>query len=128
MRRVTLLYDGDCGVCSKLAEYARTTLPRPPELIPNQFVDLDEYGVTPEQVARGVQLIVESDHGVRRWSGMDAILRMLQLQPNVGIRYAGFVGMLPGIRHLARGGYRVFANNRHRLPGSTCQVHFGPQA
>jgi predicted DCC family thiol-disulfide oxidoreductase YuxK len=93
------------------------------EIVPWQFADLAELGITEEQAAEAVQW-VQVDGTVR--SGHEAIGAVLSTAGRVW-RIIGRVLLLPGISWLAAKAYRLVARNRYRLPGSTPACALPPE-
>jgi predicted DCC family thiol-disulfide oxidoreductase YuxK len=113
--RPALLYDGDCAFCTTCARLAERRLKPDAEIVPWQFADLAELGVTPQQASDAVQW-VEADGTIR--SGHEAVAAMLNSSGPI-CRLGGRLLLLPGISPIAARAYRLVAANRHRLPGST---------
>lgn len=109
-----LLYDGDCGFCTWSAGLLEKIGPEA-EIAAWQLTDLTALGVTVEQTTEAVQW-VGPDGTVR--SGHEAIAATLS-SAGLPWKLAGRVLLLPGISSLAAKAYRLVANNRYRLPGST---------
>jgi predicted DCC family thiol-disulfide oxidoreductase YuxK len=113
-----LLYDGDCGVCTRLAGVVvRRVRRQPSELFvaPYQDVDLAPLGLTPAQCDEALQWVAADG---RISSAQDAVARVLM----AGRRWQWPFGALllaPGVNRLAGVVYRWVAANRHRLPGGT---------
>ncbi|MGL5929175.1 MAG: thiol-disulfide oxidoreductase DCC family protein [Dermatophilaceae bacterium] len=111
-----LVFDGDCGICTRLAGVAaRWTPPRRGTVTASQWVDLGHYGLTEEQCRLALQYV--DTHG-RVHSAQDAVARLL-LDSHPWWRPAGVALRLPGINQLAGLVYRWVARNRYRLPGGT---------
>ncbi|MGL5816249.1 MAG: thiol-disulfide oxidoreductase DCC family protein [Phycicoccus sp.] len=111
-----LVFDGDCGLCTRLAEVAaHRTPPRGGTVTASQWVDLDHYGLTEEQCRLALQYV--DAHG-RVHSAQDAVARLL-LDSHPWWRPAGAALRLPGVNQLAGLVYRWVARNRYRLPGGT---------
>lgn len=117
------VYDADCGVCTKvstsLLEHAREGA--------FSIVSFQELGEAGCQAAgftvaeaQEAAFFVEEGRPLRR--GHHAIAAVMQ-RCGGWRRLIGLLLELPGIAQLASLGYRIFAANRHRLPGSTaCTV------
>ncbi|MFN0282446.1 MAG: thiol-disulfide oxidoreductase DCC family protein [Kineosporiaceae bacterium] len=111
-----LVYDGDCGICTKLSRVARRyVMPRRGTVIASSDLDLDAYGLTTQQCLDALQFV--DDRG-RTHAAQDAVARLL-LAAAWWWRPLGALLLLPGVRALAGLAYRWVARNRHRLPGST---------
>jgi predicted DCC family thiol-disulfide oxidoreductase YuxK len=113
-RRPVLVFDGDCGFCTTCVRLLERIGPQA-EIVAWQLTDLGELGLTQGQAADAVRW-VRVDGTVR--SGHEAIAAALTSAGGIwGI--AGRVLLLPGISWLAAKAYRLVADNRYRLPGST---------
>ena len=109
-----LVYDGDCAFCTSCARLLERIGPDA-EIVPWQLTDLAELGITEEQAADAVQW-VQIDGAVR--SGHEAIAATLNTAGRIW-RIIGRMALLPGISWMAARVYRLVADNRYRLPGST---------
>ncbi len=112
--RPVLVYDGDCGFCTKCAQAVAKIRPDA-EIVAWQLTDLAELGITAEQASEAVQW-VETDGTIR--SGHEAIAGLLGTAGPVG-KVGGRALLLPGVSRLAAKGYQLVADNRYRLPGGT---------
>ena len=113
--RPVLLYDGDCGFCTTCVHILEKTRPDAEIVAWQLATNLPELGVTAEQATDAVQL-VQRDGTVR--SGHEAIAAVLSTAGGIW-RIVGHTILLPGITWVAAKLYRLVANNRYRLPGST---------
>jgi predicted DCC family thiol-disulfide oxidoreductase YuxK len=120
--RPVLLYDGDCAFCTNCAHLLERIGPDA-EVVPWQFSDLAELGVTEEHAVDAVQW-VETDGTVR--SGHKAIAAVLKTAGPIW-RIAGRVLLMPGISWIASRIYRLVARNRYRLPGGTPACAVSPE-
>jgi predicted DCC family thiol-disulfide oxidoreductase YuxK len=112
--RPVLVYDGDCAFCTTCARFLERIGPDA-EVVPWQFADLAELGITEEQAIDAVQW-AEADGTIR--SGHEAIAAVLGSAGRIW-RIVGRTLTLPGISSIAARVYRLVADNRYRLPGST---------
>jgi predicted DCC family thiol-disulfide oxidoreductase YuxK len=112
--RPVLLYDGDCAFCTRCARILERIEPDA-KIIAWQSTDLAELGITEEQATDAVQW-VQIDGTIR--SGHEAIAAIL-LTAGRTWKIIGRVILLPGISWMAAKVYRLVADNRKRLPGST---------
>ena len=113
-----LVYDGDCGVCTKLSRFVTTSVRPAPDsfsVSAYQHLDLDALGLTPEQCDEALQWVSRDG---RVSSAQDAVARVL-LAGRLPFRPLGAVILVPGVNALAGLVYRWVALNRHRLPGGT---------
>jgi predicted DCC family thiol-disulfide oxidoreductase YuxK len=112
--RPVLLYDGDCAFCTSCARILERTGPDA-EIVAWQHTDLGELGITEQQATEAVQW-VQIDGTVR--SGHEAIAAILNTAGWIW-KITGRMILLPGISWIAAKIYRLVADNRYRLPGST---------
>lgn len=118
-----LIYDGDCGICTKMARLVTSRLRRrESDFAVAAWQDLDgdgsglaAYGLTWEDCDRAAQWVA-ADGTVS--AGENAVARAL-LASRLPLRPLGAVMLVPGINALAGVVYRWVANNRSRLPGGT---------
>jgi predicted DCC family thiol-disulfide oxidoreductase YuxK len=115
MTTATLVYDGDCGFCTRSAEIARRILPEDCAVAAWQLTDLAALGVSPGRAQREVLWVSRS--GVVS-GGAAAIGRALM---TAGFPWAllGVLLVVPPLSWAAQVVYRVVAANRYRLPGGT---------
>ncbi|HEY7047278.1 MAG TPA: DUF393 domain-containing protein [Jatrophihabitantaceae bacterium] len=112
--RAVLVYDGDCGFCTRCVRVVEWTRVRA-DIVAWQYADLDDLGLTQAEASDAVQW-VEPDGTVR--GGHEAVAAALM---NAGRLWwpLGRVMLLPGLSWLAARVYRLVADNRQRLPGGT---------
>lgn len=110
-----LVFDGDCGFCTTTRNWLEAHLPRFPEAVPWQWADLDELGLTRDDVADFVWYLTRR----HSYAGARAFAELLKAQPTVGLRFAGWLLATPPFSIAAALGYNVIAAHRHRLPGGT---------
>jgi predicted DCC family thiol-disulfide oxidoreductase YuxK len=112
--RPVLLYDGDCGFCTTCVRLLERIGPDA-EIVAWQLTNLAELGVTEEQAVEAVQW-VQVDGTIS--SGHEAIAAVLSTAGGIW-KIIGRTVLLPGISWMAAKLYRLVADNRYRLPGST---------
>ena len=123
-----MVFDGDCGFCTTSASWVARRLEREASpdarLVPWQRADVEALGSTTERAQREV-LWVEVDGTVL--GGADAVAAWLRYAGGSAAALGRLLGR-PGVRHLARLGYRLIAANRQWLPGGTpaCALPPGP--
>ena len=113
-QRPVLVYDGDCAFCTSCARGLERLGPDA-EIVAWQLTDLTDLGITERQATAAVQW-VQIDGSVR--SGHEAIAGILGTAGPVW-KLLGRTILLPGISWIAARVYRLVADNRYRLPGST---------
>ena len=108
-----LLYDGDCGVCTKLAERAkkmdrkRRFLIEPYQNFSDQ--DLSQAGLNQSMCARKLQLIASTG---AVYGGAFAVNQFLW---TCGLRSVALMYAIPPFLLAEVLGYAVFARHRHRI-------------
>lgn len=120
MARQLLVYDGDCGFCTWSARWAGTRLPADAQVRPWQSLELDELGLTRDEVTEAAWWF--DDQG-RKHRGSRAAARALSASPT-GWRILGWLLRVPPVSWLAIPIYALVARFRYRLPGGTdaCRV------
>jgi predicted DCC family thiol-disulfide oxidoreductase YuxK len=113
-QRPVLVYDGDCGFCTKSARLA-ARLPSRCEIVAWQHADLAALGATQERAA--YELLWVTPDG-RIYGGADAVAMLLRDSGGMFAVLGGVLGW-PGLRSVAHRLYRLIADNRYRLPGGT---------
>lgn len=115
----TLVYDGDCGFCTRSVRLVER-LPVSARLVPWQEADLAALRTTEERARHEVLWVAGSG---RVFGGAAAVAELLK-QCRFPWWPLGVLLSAPVLRRLAEIGYRVIARNRHRLPGATpaCQL------
>ena len=114
-RRPALVYDGDCGFCTRAAQRARRILPRDCAVTPWQGTDLASIGVTPARAQREVLWVSRSGEVS---GGAPAVAEVLRTAGGLWV-FLGLALRVPPLSWAAHGVYRVVAANRMRLPGGT---------
>lgn len=115
MTRPVLLYDGDCAFCTSSARWVERRVRPSAAVVPWQFADLEQLGVSAEQASAAVQWI-GSDGVVL--SGHEAIAATFGSAGALWRSLGRFL-LLPGVSWAAAKVYALVAANRHRLPGGT---------
>ena len=111
-----LVYDADCGFCTRSATWLD------PDAVPWFSLDLAAVGVTQEAADANAGWLVD---GRITALGADAIARALRAKGG-SARVAGWMLAVPGLRGLARLVYPRIAANRHRMPGGTAACRIQP--
>jgi predicted DCC family thiol-disulfide oxidoreductase YuxK len=121
--RGVLVYDGDCGFCTKSADLLDRRVRPDASIVAWQHTDLDRWGLTPEEAAAAVQWV--SSDGVVA-SGHRAVANVLG-QGGPGWRLLGRILLLPGVSWVAEKVYGWVAAHRYRLPGGTPACRMAPE-
>jgi predicted DCC family thiol-disulfide oxidoreductase YuxK len=112
-----LIFDGDCGICTRLAGFVSSAIlpPAAGTVVPFQRLDLAPYGLDAQTCVEALQYV---SRGGRVYAAQDAVARLL-LGSRPWWRPVGAIIVIPGLNRLAGVVYRWVARNRHRLPGGT---------
>jgi len=110
----TLVYDGDCAICTSSARLVERWRLDVDEVIPWQHADLEELGLTAAECQEAVQLVEDG----QVTSAHEAVGRLL-IRSGKGWRLLGALAVRRPTCWLAAPAYRWVARNRHRLPGGT---------
>ncbi|MDP9183099.1 MAG: DUF393 domain-containing protein [Actinomycetota bacterium] len=110
----TLVYDGDCAFCTSSVRLLSRLHLRADVVVAWQHTDLDALGLTQQQCEDAVQLVADG----RTSSGHEAFARLL-LRSQWHWKPLGLLMLTPPISWLARGLYKVIADNRDKMPGGT---------
>lgn len=120
-RAYTVVYDGDCRVCTRLSGVLETwDASHQLEVVSSQHLGvMARFPWIPARAyAEALQLIARDG---TTWQGSAAIEQLLGVLPRG--RWISWVFSLPFVRSLADRFYRWFARNRYRLGcGAHCQT------
>ena len=117
----TLIYDGDCHICSSMAEKARArVLNERIRFMRSQDYDNtgDDKRVDPEALNKSVVYI---NDGIV-YTGTDAVIGIVRQMPGLW-KVIGFVISLPVVKQVFGLGYRLFARHRHSISGMISDSH-----
>ncbi len=108
-----LIYDGECGICSQSADWARAHLPAGTDIVTWQSIpDLSALGLTVHDVETAAYW-VDDDGTLHR--GEAAVTHALRRADARGWRVAGTVLGSRPVRPLAQAVYYWVARNRYRF-------------
>ena len=113
--KAVLVFDGDCGFCTTTANWIKKNSRVALEIAPYQWTDLDRYGLTAEEAAARVQLVM----GDKVFVGHYCMSKLLLIQPNPLLKLIGALMVMPGAEPISAKIYEWIAANRQRLPGGT---------
>ena len=121
LRSHVVVYDGNCGVCTRLAHaLARWDVQQVLEVTTSQAPGVHaRFPWIPEHAyAEALQLIAVDG---TTWQGAAAIEQLITILPRS--RWLAWIYEIPFARALADRFYRTFARNRYRFGcGDHCQV------
>jgi predicted DCC family thiol-disulfide oxidoreductase YuxK len=119
-RAYTVVFDGDCKVCTRLSKVLRKwDSPRQLEVVSSQQPGVMARfpWIPPRAYADALQMIAADG---TTWSGAAAIEQLLNVLPRGG--WIAWVFKVPFVRTIADRFYRWFARNRYKLGcGAHCQ-------
>jgi predicted DCC family thiol-disulfide oxidoreductase YuxK len=110
-----LIYDGNCGFCTKAAGGARRIARPNVTIAASSAINLSDLGLTADECNEALKFV---DACGTIYSGAAAVSSLLESSVGAWPCIGRTMG-LPGIRRLADVSYRLVARNRHRLPGAT---------
>lgn len=119
-----LVFDGDCAFCTTSVNALERILPAFPPKSPWQWLDLDELGLTVDDVTNYAWVVTPT----HQYAGHLALSALLRAQKGAGWRFLGHLIATPPISWIAALAYRAIAANRHRLPGGTPACALPPAA
>lgn len=113
--RPTLVYDADCGFCTRSAQFAKRWVDRRDrfDVRPWQELDLSAVGLSPEDCDEAAQFVT-ADGSIR--SGHRAIASAAT-HGAPAWRPVGYLLMAPGVSRVAARAYHWVAEHRYQLPG-----------
>ncbi|MCU1440222.1 MAG: hypothetical protein JWP85_1219 [Rhodoglobus sp.] len=114
-KRALLIFDGDCGFCTTAVDRLRKVLPVFPEATPWQWLELESYGLSRDDVNLYAWVVTPG----HQYAGHLALSALLRMQPAPGLRFLGHLIATPPVSWAAAIGYHVIARYRHLLPGGT---------
>ena len=114
-----LIYDGDCGMCDKCADYVRRHSSDQVEVVSWQSLpDLSVHGLTEDDVMLQAWWV----EGGGNFGGSEAVGKALVAIGGVH-RWMGWILLHPPISWMSPAIYRWIARNRYRLPGGeSCRI------
>jgi predicted DCC family thiol-disulfide oxidoreductase YuxK len=110
--RPVLLYDGACGLCTRLVEQARDRLGADVDYLPLQTAPLATYGVSSAEARRSLHLV---SPGGRISQGGEAVARLLVASGGAW-SLVGRLLLAPPFSFVAAAIYWLVASNRARIP------------
>ncbi|MEO0493614.1 MAG: DCC1-like thiol-disulfide oxidoreductase family protein [Actinomycetota bacterium] len=121
-----LIFDGDCGFCTSSAGWIERRLPDDVRVAPWQILELDEYGLTEDDVTTAAYWVDEAGTNYRGHLGIGKSLIAAG-----GIwTVPGHLIVRPPVSWLAKPIYGWIAKNRHLMPGASeaCRVDLSGSA
>lgn len=99
-------------------------LPAFPPSTPWQWIDIGEYALTADDVAKYAWVVTPRG----QYAGHLAASALLRMQPSFALRFLGHLIATPPFSWIAAAGYAWVSKNRHRLPGGTPACALPPRA
>lgn len=120
-----LIYDGDCGFCTKSAMFGKERLKKDVEILPWQSIeDLSVYGIDQTDVQQRAYFVDNDDLVFGGASGVLRFAKNMKFPWPIIARLL----LLPGIAFFSELVYRFVARNRHVMPGSTRDCEIEPMS
>ncbi len=115
--RPTLVYDGDCGFCTRSVQFVQRWIDRRGryDVRPWQELDLAAVGLTERDCEEAAQFITAD--GSIRSGHLAAASAVAHGAP--AWRPVGYLLMAPGVSWVAAHAYRWVADHRYQLPGGS---------
>ena len=113
---IKVFYDGDCRICdAEIGHYMKIARNAGIE-----YVNINDPDFDPSQYQKSRDAFMEQLHVLDQTGsfhvGVDAFRMLWYKLPGFHYQILAALTGLPGINLLSRIGYRLFAENRHRLP------------
>jgi predicted DCC family thiol-disulfide oxidoreductase YuxK len=110
-----VLYDGNCGFCSRWVPYWEKTLRKRGFLIAPLQADwvAGKFDLSPEELQADFRLLVIGGEKIAGANVYRYLMRRIWWAKPLY-----FISILPGFRKLFDAGYRLFADNRYRISRS----------
>jgi predicted DCC family thiol-disulfide oxidoreductase YuxK len=109
MKDTTVIYNGDCPVCTREIAVYRARAQGPVRFLDLNACDLGRFGLTPDQAARRLHVVEDG----RLLAGVDAFRALWRATPGFG--WLATLTGFPGVRHLTGAVYeRVLAPALYR--------------
>ena len=119
MRR-QLVTDGNCAFCQACAEWLLRHFPGDWVNTPNQFIDLKLIGISELQAESKVWYITGNGEDLNRYSGSQAVAKLLLDQPKKWIKPLAVLAFLPITKQIADLIYFLISKNRKYF--GTCET------
>lgn len=119
MRR-QLVTDGNCAFCQASAKWLLQHFPGDWVNTPNQSIDLELIGISESQANSKVWYITGSGEDLNRFSGAQAVAKLLLNQPKNWIKPLAVLAFVPITKQLAEFLYFLISKNRKHI--GTCET------
>lgn len=117
--RPQLVTDGNCAFCQASANWLLRHFPGEWVNTANQIIDLRLIGITERQANSKVWYITGDTENLMRFSGSQAIAKLLLDQPKIWIKPLAFLAFIPVTKQILELLYDAIAKNRRYL--GTCE-------
>ena len=114
-----LVTDGNCGFCQASAKWLQRHFPGEWVNTPNQSIDLKHIGITELQANSKVWYVTGSSEDLKRFSGSQAVAKLLLDQPKKWIKPLAALAFVPVTKQIAELLYVLIAKNRKHF--GTCE-------
>jgi predicted DCC family thiol-disulfide oxidoreductase YuxK len=110
--RPVLVYDGECGFCTRVVEEATDRLGADVDYLPSQQAPLASYGISEAEARHSIQWVAPEG---RIGHGAEAAARLL-VASGGGWALLGRLLLAPPFSFVAAGAYWLIARNRSHIP------------
>ena len=110
--RPVLLYDGECGFCTRMVEEAADRLAADVDYVPSQRAPLSTYGISEAEARHSIQWVAPEG---RISHGAEAAARLLVASGGAWA-LLGRLLLAPPFSFVAAAGYWLVARNRSHIP------------
>lgn len=117
-----LIFDGDCAICTRCADFARARLATEYEVKPWQRLDLSEFALSVDDVTTAVYWV--DDKGTNHRGHTGVAKTAIAMGGIYGL--VGRVLLVPPFSWIASVVYKVIAKNRDKIPGGTAECKLDP--
>ena len=115
-----LVTDGNCAFCQACAQWLQRHFPGDWVNTPNQSIDLKLIGISEDQANSKVWYITGSGEDLNRYSGSQAVAKLLLDQPKRWIKPLAVLAFIPVTKQIAQLLYFLISKNRKNL--GTCET------
>ena len=108
---ISVIYDGNCGICKNLVDWASKRIRYEIKFIPSQSLKPETYGLTQKDFDDYVWLIRSEKKHAKGGTAASEVLRLM----NPGWRLIGSILLMPPFSFFASFVYNLISKNRHRF-------------
>jgi len=122
-----ILTEADCGFCQKSMAHLARFFPGDWVAVDNRSVDITQFGLTARDIHQASWWVEQTSSGIKTYPGARNFGALLIRRGGLWTPL-GLLAFTPPFSWVAAGIYRLIANNRGRMPGSTPSCGVPPSA